>query len=87
VISKNSRLSISVNCSCGSPINCPSAKSAPVLIIWVRIEEFSTRSASYAQVTEKLYTRSVFRYKNYEKNIQEIIPILEPAIKTLGYEI
>jgi len=45
------------------------------------------RTASYAQVTEKLYTRSVFRYKNYENNIQEIIPILEPAIKTLGYEI
>jgi len=42
------------------------------------------RTASYAQVTEKLYTRSVFRYKNYENNIQEIIPILEPAIKNTG---
>ena len=45
------------------------------------------RTASYAQVTEKLYTRSICRYKHYEKYLQVIIPILEPAIKQLGYEI
>ena len=36
---------------------------------------------------EKLYTRSICRYKHYEKYLQVIIPILEPAIKQLGYEI
>jgi tetratricopeptide (TPR) repeat protein len=43
------------------------------------------RTASYAQVTEKLYTSSVFRFRNYRKHIEEILPILEPAITALGY--
>ncbi|WP_236725679.1 tetratricopeptide repeat-containing sulfotransferase family protein [Solemya pervernicosa gill symbiont] len=45
------------------------------------------RTASYAQVTEKLYTRSVFRYKNYRTQLEAIIPILEPAISALGYTV
>jgi len=45
------------------------------------------RTASYAQVTEKLYTSSVHRYKNYRKHIDKIIPILEPHITSLGYDI
>ena len=43
------------------------------------------RTASYAQVTENLYDSSVFRHLNYVDHIQEILPILEPAIKRLGY--
>lgn len=43
------------------------------------------RTASYAQVTEKLYDRSVFRYRNYIEHLKPIIPILEPAIARLGY--
>ena len=45
------------------------------------------RTASYAQVTEKLYKTSMYRYRNYEKHLQSIIPILEPVIKKLGYSV
>lgn len=45
------------------------------------------RTASYAQVTEKLYTTSRFRYKNYRKHLDCIIPMLEPVIAQLGYTI
>ncbi|WP_240700319.1 tetratricopeptide repeat-containing sulfotransferase family protein [Sphingomonas gei] len=45
------------------------------------------RTASYAQVTEKLYTRSRFRYRNYLKHLEPVIPILQPAIERLGYSI
>jgi len=45
------------------------------------------RTASYAQVTEKLYTSSRFRYKNYRKHLECVIPILEPVIEQLGYTI
>lgn len=43
------------------------------------------RTASYAQVSEKLYTRSRFRYRNYLKHLEPVIPILLPAIERLGY--
>lgn len=45
------------------------------------------RTASYAQVTEKLYTRSRFRYRNYLKHLEPVIPILMPAIERLGYTV
>ena len=45
------------------------------------------RTASYAQVTEKLYDRSRFRYRPYLKHLAPVIPILEPAILRLGYSI
>ncbi|WP_346344652.1 sulfotransferase [Sphingomonas sp. dw_22] len=45
------------------------------------------RTASYAQVTEKLYTRSRYRYRNYLKQLEPIVPILEPTIERLGYSI
>ena len=45
------------------------------------------RTASYAQVTEKLYTSSRYRYRNYKEHLGEIIPMLEPVIEKLGYEI
>lgn len=45
------------------------------------------RTASYAQVTESLYSRSVSRYKNYLPHLEKIIPILEPVIAELGYSI
>ena len=40
---------------------------------------------SYAQVTEKLYDRSRFRYRRYRKHLEPVIPILEPVIDRLGY--
>ena len=45
------------------------------------------RTASYAQVTESLYARSRYRYRNYLPKLQPIIPILQPVIERLGYAI
>ncbi len=45
------------------------------------------RTASYAQVTEKLYTRSRYRYRNYLNHLEPIIPILTQAIERLGYTV
>jgi tetratricopeptide (TPR) repeat protein len=43
------------------------------------------RTASYAQVTEKLYDRSRYRYRHYRKELEPAVAILEPVIKRLGY--
>jgi len=43
------------------------------------------RTASYAQVTEPLYDTSRYRYRHYLKQLEPVIPILEPIIKRLGY--
>jgi tetratricopeptide (TPR) repeat protein len=45
------------------------------------------RTASYAQVTERLYDSSRFRYRHYLKHLKPVIPILEPVIARLGYRI
>jgi tetratricopeptide (TPR) repeat protein len=45
------------------------------------------RTASYAQVTEKLYDRSRFRYRHYLKQLEPVIPILDPVIQRLGYTV
>src|SRR5712692_8272046 len=43
------------------------------------------RTASYAQVTEKLYDRSRYRYRHYLKQLEPAVAILEPVINRLGY--
>ena len=43
------------------------------------------RTASYAQVTEPLYDRSLYRYRNYRRHLEPVIPILRPIIERLGY--
>jgi len=45
------------------------------------------RTASYAQVSEKLYDRSRYRYRNYLPQLAPVIPILAPVIERLGYSI
>ncbi|MBV9824688.1 MAG: sulfotransferase [Alphaproteobacteria bacterium] len=45
------------------------------------------RTASYAQVTERLYDRSRYRYRHYLHHLQPAIDILAPAITRLGYPI
>ena len=45
------------------------------------------RTASYAQVSEKLYDRSRHRYRAYLKELAPVVPILEPIIRRLGYSI
>jgi len=43
------------------------------------------RTASYEQVTRKVYTSSLYRYRNYHDAVQGIIPILESTIRHFGY--
>ena len=45
------------------------------------------RTASYAQVTEKLYDRSRFRYRHYLSQLQPVLPILAQVIERLGYTV
>jgi tetratricopeptide (TPR) repeat protein len=45
------------------------------------------RTASYAQVTEKLYGDSRYRYRHYRRHLEHVISILEPVITRLGYKI
>jgi hypothetical protein len=42
---------------------------------------------SYAQVKNKLYDRSRYRYRHYLRQLEPVIPILEPVIYRLGYTI
>jgi tetratricopeptide (TPR) repeat protein len=43
------------------------------------------RTASYAQVTEKLYGSSVYRHKHYRQHLDEAVAILKPTLDRLGY--
>jgi tetratricopeptide (TPR) repeat protein len=45
------------------------------------------RTASYAQVTEKLYDRSRYRYRPYLHHLQPLLGKLRPVIERLGYSI
>ncbi|HTZ70738.1 MAG TPA: sulfotransferase [Acetobacteraceae bacterium] len=45
------------------------------------------RTASYAQVSEKLYDRSRYRYRHYLPHLAPVIPILEQTIERLGYRV
>jgi len=43
------------------------------------------KTASYEQVTQKIYTSSLYRYRNYREAVQPIIPILASTIARFGY--
>ena len=45
------------------------------------------RTASYRQVTEKMYSTSVGRYTHYLDKLEPILDTVRPAIEQLGYEI
>lgn len=45
------------------------------------------RTASYAQVTEKLYDRSRYRYRAYLPHLAPVLEVLRPVIARLGYVI
>ena len=45
------------------------------------------RTASYAQVTEKLYDRSRYRYRSYIKHLTPVVDIMRPVIERLGYQV
>ena len=44
-------------------------------------------TASYAQVTEPIYTGSVDRWRNYRKHLEPVLPVLEPWIEKFGYSL
>lgn len=44
------------------------------------------RTASYAQIGERLYTRARGRWKRYAAQIEPVRPILEPWARKMGYE-
>jgi tetratricopeptide (TPR) repeat protein len=43
------------------------------------------RTASYAQVTEKLYDKSVYRFRHYRQHLDQAVAILRPVLSRLGY--
>jgi hypothetical protein len=43
------------------------------------------KTASYEQVTQKIYTSSLYRYRNYHEAVQPLVPILESTIERFGY--
>lgn len=43
------------------------------------------RTASYAQVTQKLYDKSIHRYRHYRKYLDQAVAILRPTLSRLGY--
>jgi len=45
------------------------------------------KTASYAQVTQAIYTSSRYRYKNYYEQLRPVFPIIEDTVKAYGYEI
>jgi Tfp pilus assembly protein PilF len=45
------------------------------------------RTASYAQVAEKLHDRSRYRYRAYREQLAPVVPILGPVIRRLGYDL
>ena len=55
----------------------------------IRFEENRryARTASYAQVTEKLHNRSRFRYRNYRRQLEPVVATLAPVIEQLGYNV
>lgn len=44
------------------------------------------RTPSYAQVTEKIYTRSSGRWEAYRQHMEPILPVLAPWVEKFGYE-
>jgi tetratricopeptide (TPR) repeat protein len=45
------------------------------------------RTASYAQVSEPLHDRSLYRYRAYRQQLAPVVPVLAPWIKRLGYAV
>jgi hypothetical protein len=45
------------------------------------------KTASYAQVVEPIYTRSAGRWHNYRKQLEPVLPVLQPWIEKFGYSL
>ena len=60
--------------------------SDEVLRFHERAKERYILTPSYAGVTEPVYRRAVGRWKNYEQQLQHVLPILQPYLESFGYE-
>lgn len=47
----------------------------------------AVRTASYAQIGEPLYSRAVGRWERYRTQLEPVLPVLQPWIERLGYEV
>jgi Flp pilus assembly protein TadD len=45
------------------------------------------RTASYAQVTEAVYTRAAGRWRRYEKHLEPVLDTLRPWVERFGYSL
>jgi hypothetical protein len=45
------------------------------------------RTASYAQVTEAVYTRAAGRWRRYERHLVPVLDILRPWVERFGYSL
>ena len=45
------------------------------------------RTPSYSQVSQPIYTRAEGRWRNYRSELEPVLPILEPWIEKLGYDL
>jgi tetratricopeptide (TPR) repeat protein len=52
----------------------------------VHAREHTVMSPTYADVTQPVHSRSVGRWKRYERWLEEAMPILQPFIEAFGYE-
>lgn len=46
----------------------------------------AVRTASYAQIGQPLYNRAVGRWERYRKQLEPVLPLLQPWIAKLGYD-
>lgn len=44
------------------------------------------RTASYSQISEKLYSRARYRWRRYAEHLAPVLPILQPWAAKMGYE-
>lgn len=51
------------------------------------VERGFIRTPSYAQVTEKIYSSASGRWKRYEPQMREVLPILAPWVERYGYSL
>ena len=45
------------------------------------------KTASYAQVGQPIYSQSAGRWKNYHKQLEPVLPVLEPWVRKFGYSL
>ena len=45
------------------------------------------RTPSYSQVSQPIYSRAEGRWRNYRVELEPVLPVLEPWIEALGYDI